>query len=75
MSNPNGCNCDFCANYDLYRWATIMECKCGCHCDDTIVGHDRLCCEFPNGKRINNPYKELKAAVVYNTILNKIKGE
>jgi len=68
----NKCNCHFCKNYDKYRWATIMECKCGCHDDDVINGHDSLCCEFSNGKKKDNPYKNLRSAKYYNSIINKI---
>lgn len=59
------CNCSFCKNYDKYRWATIMECQCHCHDSESINGHDGLCCEFPNGKKKDNPYKKLKEASYY----------
>ena len=59
------CNCILCKKYRKYKWATIMECGCGCHDDKGISGHDALCCEFPNGKRKNNPYKKLKSAKHY----------
>ena len=42
-----------------------MECKCNCHISNTIDGHDFLCCEFPNGKKKDNPYKKLKSAKYY----------
>ena len=35
-----------------------------------ITGHDSLCCEFPNGKVKDNPYKELEPARYYKEILN-----
>jgi len=54
------CDCIFCKTYDKHRWKVIMECKCGCHDDDGVSGHDSLCCEFPNGLRRNNPYKDLE---------------
>ena len=66
------CNCDFCKTYDKYKWAMIMECKCGCHNDNGINGHDSLCCEFPNGKKKNNPYNELKNAKDYKNLTIKI---
>lgn len=65
------CECDFCKTYDQYRWATIMECKCVCHDTDNPIGHDSLCCEFPNGLRKDNPYTELKSAEYYKSILNE----
>ena len=59
------CTCVFCRNYNRYKWAVIMECGCGCHLGKGIDGHDSLCCEFPNGKKKNNPYKRLKSAQFY----------
>ena len=69
------CNCESCVNRDLYRWATIKECKCACHVNTDITGHDRLCCEFPNGLIKNNPYSELKPAKEYKKILDKLEFE
>lgn len=69
------CTCSFCTNYDKYKWAVIMECPCHCHISEGIVGHDSLCCEFPNGKRKDNPYKELKTASYYMEILNEFEKE
>jgi len=69
------CNCTFCRNYHKYRWAKIIECKCGCHTDSQPLGHDSLCCEFPNGKRKDNPYKKLLPAEVYNKRINQWETE
>jgi hypothetical protein len=52
-----------------------MECKCGCHTSNDIVGHDSLCCPYPNGKKKDNPYTDLKPASYYNEILNKMYEE
>ena len=68
---PKRCQCEFCTNYDKYRWATIMECKCGCHESDKPIGHDGLCCEFPNGRKSENPYSDLKKASVYKEIIGE----
>jgi len=65
------CKCEHCTAYDLYRWATIMECGCGCHDEDVPSEHDNLCCPFPNGKRKDNPHKELLPASSYKKILNE----
>jgi hypothetical protein len=70
MKQETKCNCKHCSSYDLYRWATIMECKCSCHDDKKIVGHDSLCCEFANGKREDNPYNELDKASNYKKIID-----
>ena len=59
------CECEHCKTYPLYKWATIMECKCMCHTSEGIEGHDSLCCEFPNGKKKDNPYNELRSAAYY----------
>lgn len=64
------CNCYFCEIYDKYRWAVISDCKCGCHNDDDVIGHDSLCCEFPNGKKKDSPYKKLKASKHYKKLLD-----
>ena len=66
------CTCKFCTAYDKYRWATIMECGCGCHNNEMITGHDDLCCEFPNGKKKDNPYPELEKATTYRAIMEGI---
>ncbi len=42
----------------MYKWAVVMNCKCGCHEDDGMSGHDSLCCSIPNGLKKNNPFKE-----------------
>ena len=36
------CNCTFCQNYDKYKWAVVMECKCGCHDEKGITAHDEF---------------------------------
>lgn len=56
------CQCDLCRTHDKYRWTTISKCRCLCHVVEVVTGHDSLCCEFPNGKRKDNPYlkEELK---------------
>jgi len=71
------CNCKFCRNYRRYVWAVIMECPCGCHTDKNKrpIGHDSLCCEFPNGKRKDNPYKKLKPASYYKKVLDEFLKE
>ena len=69
------CNCNFCKNYDKYRWAIITECPCACHTCEEISGHDGLCCEFPNGKRKDNPYKKLKPAAFYKKIIQDWQRE
>ena len=71
MEDSNKYTCNFCTTYNLYRWAIIMECKCSCHDSTDITGHDSLCCEFPNGKRKDNPYNDLKPARHYKKILDK----
>jgi hypothetical protein len=48
-----------------------MECKCVCHDDQHPSGHDGLCCQFPNGKRKDSPYNNLKPASEYKKILDK----
>ena len=70
FKKDNPCQCTHCVNYELYKWAVIMECPCLCHSDDGVTGHDSLCCEFPNGLRKNNPHKVLEKAEVYRKILN-----
>ena len=67
------CNCTFCQNYDKYKWAVVMECKCGCHDEDGITAHDELCCECPNALRKNNPYTDLKPAAYYAKIIQDWK--
>lgn len=68
--NPNGCSCLFCKTYHKYKWAVIMECKCNCHIAKEPSGHDALCCEFPNGKKKDNPYTNLESAETYLKIIN-----
>jgi len=53
----------------------IMNCVCGCHTDKEIVGHSSLCCEFPNGKKKNNPYKKLKSVEYYRKILEELSNQ
>jgi hypothetical protein len=67
------CSCKFCQTYEYYKWAVVMECGCGCHDSDGMSGHDSLCCEFPNGLRVNNPHKELKSAIEYGEIISEIE--
>ncbi len=69
----NQCSCNFCKTHDLYRWAVISECGCGCHKSDHVNGHDELCCAFPNGKMKDNPYIELSSARRYLSILNLLE--
>lgn len=52
------CNCDFCKTHERFKWAVVMNCKCGCHEDDGMSMHDSLCCSMPNGLKSNNPFKE-----------------
>ena len=56
------CDCEYCKTYSKYKWAVIMECGCGCHNLDGLTGHDKLCCEIPNGLRKDNPHTELEKA-------------
>jgi hypothetical protein len=65
------CSCNFCKSYMKYKWAVVMECTCECHDKDGITGHGRLCCEFPNALRKNNPYKKLKPAAYYTRLIEK----
>ena len=66
------CKCAFCKTYKKYKWAVVMECKCCCHDGDGMTGHDSLCCEFPNGLRKNNPYKNLKSAEYYRNMMQEL---
>ena len=75
LGNPNGCDCVHCTNYDMFKWATIMECKCACHDSSNPSGHDELCCPFPNGQRKNNPYDKLKPAIEYRKILDEWESD
>lgn len=65
------CTCDFCITYTKYKWAVILECRCVCHYIDGIMGHDGLCCEFPNGKQSDSPFTFLENPIVYRDILDK----
>lgn len=71
------CQCDFCRTYDRYIWAVVAECGCECHRNTDLrpEGHDGLCCEFPNGKKADNPYNDLKEAVVYKEILDLMESQ
>lgn len=75
----NKCNCEFCVAYEKYVWAIVMNCECGCHKDDGMTGHIRLCCEIPNGLKKNNPYPELENKELCNGViiefLNKWKED
>jgi len=53
------CDCNICKNIEKRMWKIIEECKCFCHTSNKINGHDNLCCEYPNGKKIDNPYKKI----------------
>jgi hypothetical protein len=35
-SKGKGCQCTFCKIHPYLKWATVMECKCGCHTSDGI---------------------------------------
>jgi hypothetical protein len=73
---PEGaCSCKFCATYDLYRWATISQCRCACHGTDSPSGHDGLCCEFPNGYKGDSPYDQLRDVKDYRTVLDLLNEE
>jgi hypothetical protein len=74
-SNDKLCQCTFCKEYEFEKWATIMECSCGCHTGDGMVGHDVLCCALPNGLRKNNPHKNLEKAEVYKKRINDYLGD
>ena len=52
------CTCAICKETDKKRWETIEACRCGCHEADFPVGHERLCCEYPNGKKADNPNRK-----------------
>ena len=65
------CSCKMCYNYRRYKWAVIKECPCGCHNKSDPTGHDGLCCEFPNGRRSDIPFKKLESASFYKKILDK----
>ena len=69
------CNCRFCRIYHRYRWAVIKECLCGCHKNKYPSGHDSLCCEFPNGRIKDIPYKSLKSAAYYSARLKELHFE
>ena len=65
------CECTFCKAYEKYKWAVVIECKCACHDGDGIIGHDSLCCEFPNALRKNNPHDDLKPSKYYKDIITE----
>lgn len=65
------CTCEFCTDYRKYIWAVVLECKCGCHTDDGVTGHDALCCEIPNGLKRNNPHPDLEDVVTRTKILKE----
>lgn len=69
------CNCEICRTYRRYKWAVIKECPCSCHDNDDPSGHDSLCCEFPNGRKKDVPFKRLRNSSYYRKILNKIEQE
>lgn len=68
MEANKSCECSLCKAYDTRRWETIESCQCACHTSDKIAGHDSLCCEFPNGKKKDNPYKVDNIEVKYETV-------
>lgn len=45
-------------------WAMVSECGCGCHTTG-YVGHERLCCEYPNVLKKENPFTDLESATHY----------
>jgi len=58
LEKLNRCDCEICKKNDIRKWDIISECPCTCHNSTNIMGHDSLCCEYPNGKKFNNPYNE-----------------
>lgn len=67
----NKCTCSICKLIDKLRWATITECQCYCHTEETPSGHTALCCAYPNGQKNKNPHKELQPAEFYTKELYK----
>jgi hypothetical protein len=74
-SKGKRCQCTFCKIHPYLKWATVMECKCGCHTGDGMTGHDGLCCSLPNVLKKNNPYKNLEKAEVYQKRINDYFGD
>ena len=58
LENVDKCKCEICKVADIRKWDIISKCHCDCHNSTKIMGHDSLCCEYPNGKKFNNPYNE-----------------
>ena len=52
----NRCDCRLCLDNNKRRWQMIENCQCTCHDSDQPSGHDGLCCEFPNGRKKENPF-------------------
>ena len=69
-----GCKCTFCRNYEKYKWAVVMECKCGCH-SDGMTEHESLCCGFPNVLKKNNPFVKLRESGYYKKKMDKWSEE
>jgi len=61
------CTCDLCKEYDKHKWDTIKDCKCFCHESDDVCGHESLCCEYPNGKKKDNPYIRAENEITLST--------
>ena len=70
--NRNKCQCKICTNIDKYLWATVTECKCICHSNDGMTGHENLCCEYPNVLKKDNPHQNLLPAKHYGQIIHDI---
>lgn len=70
-SKGKRCQCTFCKIYPYEKWATVMECGCGCHTGSGMTAHDGLCCSLPNVLKKNNPYKKLEKAEVYRKRINE----
>lgn len=45
------CKCDLCLSYEKEKAKDILNCGCICHTDQTMIGHDSLCCQCPNVPR------------------------
>ncbi len=64
------CGCVYCTEHEKYTWAVVMKCGCSCHTDDGMTGHESLCCEIPNGLKVNNPFPELQDKEVCKKIIS-----
>lgn len=65
------CECIFCTTHELEKWATVMECGCGCH-QNGFTAHDGLCCSVPNVLKVDNPHTDLKPKKFYRDQLDKM---